>query len=67
MKKVWHMYAALKHLSTAENQNKMKIYKTLGQETNEMRKNTLRAKIPSTTLVSSFRFIWIPMLWVYGH
>ena len=20
-----------------------------------------------TVLVSSFRFIWIPMLWVYGH
>ena len=36
------IYAALKHLLTAENLNKMKIYKTLeelGEETNEVRKN----------------------------
>ena len=43
----------IKHQSTNENQNKMKIYKTLwelGQKTNEVRENTPCAKIPSTTL-----------------
>ena len=37
------IYAAIKHLSTTGNQNKIKIYKTLyelGQRTNEVRKNT---------------------------
>ena len=48
------IYAALKHQSTTENQNKIKIYKTpqeLGQKTNEVRENTPCAKIPSTTLL----------------
>ena len=47
------VYAALKHQSTTENQNQIKIYKTLqelGQKTNEVRENTPCAKIPFTTL-----------------
>ena len=55
-------YAALslKHLSTTENQKKIKIYKTLqepGQKTHKVCENTPCAKIPSTTLflISSIR------------
>ena len=46
-------FAALKHQSTTEYQNKIKINKTLqelGQKTNEVWENTPCAKIPSTTL-----------------
>ena len=30
-------------------------------------KDFLQFESIMTVLVSSFRFIWIPMLWVYGH
>ena len=56
------IYTALKHQSTTENQNKIKIYKTLqelGQKTNEVCENTPCAKIPSTTLHVKWSNFWI--------